>query len=125
MTVAELQLRDTLKSLAESLAEAREAFAAGPRPPVEALNALTARLGAASAALDVSVGSLTMEERLEAARAASGVRAELALLGRLAAGGAAFTALIRELDTTLHRAGLYGPTGAGESPPPPSLERRV
>ncbi len=119
-------ISEALAMLGTAVREARDEFASGARPTAGALDRLAARLVEAGKALATAAGGpLSDGERLAVAAVAAGLRADLAVLARLAAGGAAFTALLRELDGTARRAGLYGAGGAGQEGVPPSVERRV
>lgn len=128
--MGDVALREVLRALVAALRELRSAFAAGPRPSVEALTEATRKVAAVRSALeelgDGAAERLDGAGRLEVAHAAAEAQAELAVLARLAAGGAAFTQLARELDATSRRFGVYGPGGAqAPSTPASSIEHKV
>jgi hypothetical protein len=121
-------LRQALGLLNHALAEARRQAGAEARPSAGLLDEITRRAAEAKVALDrltAGAGEVPEAERLELMREAAAARGRLAVVAKLAAGGARFASLVRELDGS-PRGGLYGRGGAGgREAPASSVERKA
>jgi hypothetical protein len=113
----------------DALKRARTAMA-GQHVPVAAdldalaLEAAAARDSLARSDLASDAAGITELERAELAHLAVMVKLEMGKVGRLAAGGARYAAIVKSLGE-VPVAGLYGRGGVKPGEPGPGLERKV